>query len=239
MLVAIEGIDAAGKNTQAGLLRTRAEASGLSSAVLSFPRYGETRFAGFVADYLNGKYGDLGAVGPHFAGLLYAGDRMESRDAIRSFAETHDLVIFDRYVASNLAYQAAKLEPHRRDEFITWLAGIEYDIHGLPAADVTVLLDVPPATAAQLMTRKRERSYTAAVRDLHEQDLKYLSRCREVYHELAHANFRSKWMVVECTDAEGEMRPPNEISDLIWRPLAPRFLASPPPDAAPVLAPGL
>src|SRR5438309_1161111 len=68
MLVAIEGIDAAGKNTQAGLLRARAEASGLSAAVLSFPRYGETRYAQFVADYLNGAYGDLGSVGPHFAG---------------------------------------------------------------------------------------------------------------------------------------------------------------------------
>src|SRR5436305_4094553 len=171
MLIAIEGIDAAGKNTQAGLLRTRAEACGLSAAVLSFPRYGETRYAQFVADYLNGAYGDLGAVGPHFAGLLYAGDRMESRAMVRSLAEMNDLLIFDRYVASNLAYQAAKLAPHRREEFIAWLAEIEYDIHGLPPADVTVLLDVPPATAAQLMTRKRQRSYTADVRDLHERDL--------------------------------------------------------------------
>src|SRR5436190_2253058 len=114
MLLAIEGIDGAGKNTQAGLLRTRAEASGLSAAVLSFPRYGETRYAQFVADYLNGAYGDLGSVGAHFAALLYAGDRMESRDTVRALAEAHDLVVFDRYVASNLAYQAAKLEPQRR-----------------------------------------------------------------------------------------------------------------------------
>src|SRR5262249_41050956 len=110
MLVAIEGIDAAGKHTQASLLRKRAEGGGYSTGVLSFPRYTETRYGRFVADYLNGRYGDLSSVMPHFAALLYAGDRLESRDTIRELAETHDLLIFDRYIASNLAYQAAKLE---------------------------------------------------------------------------------------------------------------------------------
>src|SRR5205085_12065031 len=103
-----------------------------------------------------------------------------------------------------------------------WVAEIEYNIHDLPPADVTLLLDVPTSTTDRLIMQKQQRSYTGAARDLHERDLGYLSACREVYRELARATFRSEWLTVECVDANGEMLPPDEISGVVWQRVGPR-----------------
>src|SRR5688500_14078278 len=105
MILAIEGLDAAGKNTQTQLLVRRARAAGLRVATLAFPRYGQTFFAASVADYLNGRFGDLSAVDPRFAAMLDAGDRFESRGLIERLTTEHDLLVIDRYTASNLAHQ--------------------------------------------------------------------------------------------------------------------------------------
>src|SRR5437764_10848036 len=128
MLIAIEGIDGSGKHTQAELLKGKIRSLGKSTEVLSFPRYGQTLFAKCIAAYLNGEFGDLTSISPKSAALLYAGDRFESRDAIRQLSASQDVLIFDRYVASNLAHQAARVSNDLREDFISWLAKIEYEV---------------------------------------------------------------------------------------------------------------
>ena len=217
MLIAIEGIDASGKHTQAALLHDAATNAGLSAALLSFPRYGQTLFAASVADYLNGRFGDLAAVPPQFAALLYAGDRFETRATIAHLLATHDLLICDRYVASNLAYQAARLDPPDQPQLLSWIATVEHDIFALPRADLTFFLDVPVATAAQMLLHKDERTYTKDAADLHERDRTYLARCRTVYLSLASANVGSAWHVEPCVLDDGTLRAPLDIHDGLWR----------------------
>src|SRR5438477_4414931 len=118
MLIAIEGIDGAGKGTQSHLLRARLAQAGLHVELLSFPRYGETFFARSIADYLNGRFGPLKAIDPHLPAMLYAGDRFESRALIQQLGGAADVVLFDRYVASNLAHQAARVALDARPAFI-------------------------------------------------------------------------------------------------------------------------
>lgn len=216
MLVAIEGIDGSGKYTQSELLKVKAGECGKSAEVLSFPRYGKTLFAKSIADYLNGNFGDLAAVPTQFAALLYAGDRFESFALLEQLKQTHELLIFDRYVASNLAYQAAKLPPTERQDFIAWLSQIEYEIYGLPKADLTIYLDMPPTHALELVYKKHPRNYTTQAADIHEQDTSYLAKCREVYHMLAAMNFSSKWYTISCVNADGSIRNIAEISTDIW-----------------------
>lgn len=216
MLIAIEGIDGAGKRTQTERLKARLEANGFTVGVISFPRYGETIMARAVADYLNGKFGDIGDMPAHFPALLYAGDRFESRTLLCELLNARDIVLADRYVASNLAYQGAKLGDAERAEFIDWMTRIEHDVYQLPLADLTVYLDVPVQVSSSLVAKKPKRSYTDATKDLHERNADYMAACRDVYSMLIGAQHRSQWVAVACTDHHGVMRDINTIHAAIW-----------------------
>jgi len=220
MLLAIEGIDGAGKGTLTRALLARAAAAGVSAASLAFPRYGETGFARLVADYLNGRFGRLDQVSVHFAATLYAGDRLESLPRLRALVAGHRLVVLDRYVASNAAYNAAKLPPADRPTFLDWLYEMEHDYLALPLADTTCLLRTPPAVAGELVGRKGARDYTSAKADLHEKDRRYLERVAEVYEALAGEQRRSRWLVLDSIGSHG-LRAPEAIADDLWRRLQP------------------
>ena len=220
MFVAIEGIDGAGKGTLTASLKARGEAAGVSVATLSFPRYEETSFSRLIAQYLNGEYGALDDVPARFAALLYAGDRFESRTMLAEMIAGHDLVICDRYVASNMAYQAARLKPSERAGFLDWLDATEHGVFGLPRPERTLWLTTDTATADALVARKGARSYTAKTRDLHEADSGLLERVAGVYAELAAAD-PVHWRPVRALDAEGALRPPDAIAEDAWAELKP------------------
>lgn len=217
MLIAIEGIDGCGKGTQTGLLVERAAAEGLHFAAFSFPRYGANAFAVATARYLNGEFGDLHAVPPEFAALLYAGDRLATRDELLAACDSADAVICDRYVPSNLAHQAAKLPADRRDQFLTWLSDIEYGIHRMPRPECVVYLRLPVATAAALVAKKARRAYTDLSADIHESDRDYLQACQDVYDTLAASDDASPWLTFDCLDASGSLLAAEEISEQLWR----------------------
>lgn len=221
MFVALEGIDGAGKNTLAQGLQARARAVGLRTERLSFPRYEETAFGGLVGRYLNGAFGGLDQVSPYFSALLYAGDRYESRNDIAAALAASDLVIADRYCASNIAYHAAKLDQAERADFIAHFDDIEHRAFGLPRPDRYVLLAIPPTIAATLVAQKATRGYTAKAADLHEENRAYLTRCDAVYRQLAREQSGTPWQVFDIVDNDGQLRPPEVIADTVWAALAP------------------
>ncbi len=189
--------------------------------LLSFPRYGKTLMAHTIADYLNGRFGDLNATPPEFAALLYAGDRLESRGMLLENLGTHDVVVVDRYVASNAAYQAAKLGEDRREEFLLWHDSLEYEVYGLPEADITLLLDVPVGLSSRLVAMKDPRDYTRDAADLHERNTAYMDRCRQMYSLLLQRQHRSRWLRVVCTDSDGKLRSKATIHQSIRDALVP------------------
>src|SRR6478752_4883900 len=101
----MEGIDGSGKGTQAALLQERLNRAGTRTALLSFPRYQETAFGTQIGKFLNAEFGGLDQVHPILASLLFAGDRFESRSLIHQSLADHQIVLCDRYVASNIAHQ--------------------------------------------------------------------------------------------------------------------------------------
>ena len=212
-LVALEGIDGSGKGTQARLLYDRFVAAGRSAMLLGFPRYSETLFGRAVGDFLNGRFGALGDVHPFLASLLYAGDRFESRRLLLEAAAEHDVLVIDRYVASNLAHQGAKLGGDERREFLDWIGTIEHGIFELPRPDLVVLLDLPPGRAQQLIANKRPRDYTDKAADIQEADADYLARVRQVYLDLAEG--APDWHRVDCFE-EGEVRTIESVGEEIW-----------------------
>jgi dTMP kinase len=212
-LIAIEGIDGSGKGTQASLLRDRFLAEGASAALLSFPRYSETTFGGFVGEYLNGRYGSLDQVHPFLAALLFAGDRFESRQTLLDALARHDVVICDRYVASNVAHQAAKRAGDDREELIRRIETVEFEVFALPRPGRTILLDLSVDNARRLIAKKAKRPYTDRAEDLHESDGLYLGAVGDVYR-LRQANDPT-WSKIDC-ERSGVVRPIDEIRDEVW-----------------------
>ena len=158
MLIALEGLDQSGKETQAKLLRDRLRETGLKARVVSFPDYG-TSIGEEIARALQGERD----YGPEVMQLLYVANRYERRPDIKRWQQTGIALLFDRYIASSIAYGEAEGLDAR------WLADLQ---RFLPQPDVTILLDIAPDTA---VTRK------ATGRDRYEQDLALQARVRESY----------------------------------------------------------
>lgn len=169
MLIAFEGLDQSGKETQARHLRARIEQD-RKVHPLSFPDY-ETPIGREIARALAGER----EFGPDVMQLLYVANRCEYLPKIEMWLAADSVVMCDRYRASSIAYgEAQGLDP-------AWLNDIQ---RYLPPATITVLLDIAPETAV-------ERKATG--RDRYERDLSLLSRVRESYRRQAE---QSDWVLI-------------------------------------------
>lgn len=209
LLIAIEGIDGSGKHTQARLLEHSLTARGFSVLATGFPQY-ESWFGHMVGKFLNGDFGSLSDVDPHFSALLYAGDRFEAKPRLESALNEGKIVLVDRYVASNLAHQVARATAEKRSEFLRWIEHLEYAIYGLPRENLILYLRVPPSQAQKLVSQKSERNYTRKTHDIQEKSLHHLEDAAEMYDMLS----RSKpWATIQCYDASNNsLRLPEDIA---------------------------
>ncbi|MDT5046309.1 MAG: dTMP kinase [Mycobacterium sp.] len=208
MLIAIEGVDGAGKRTLAQGLREAFEAAGRSVATLAFPRYGQSVAADVAAEALHGQHGDL-ASSVYAMAMLFALDRAGGAETIRDLRRDHDVVILDRYVASNAAYSAARLHQQADGEVVGWVHDIEYHRLHLPAPDWQVLLGVSAELADQ-RARHRARHDASRARDAYERDTELQQRTGAVYAGLAAAGWGGRWLVVD-----GEVEPGRLAADLM------------------------
>ena len=208
-LIAVEGIDGSGKRTQVKLLADALLARGRSVFSTGFPQY-DSWFGKMVGQFLNGDFGSLETVDPHFTALLYAGDRFEAKSCLEGALGEGKIVIADRYIGSNLAHQTARVPPAARAGFITWIEHLEYGIYDLPREALVLYLRVPPRAAQQLVTRKSTRSYTKVKKDIQEASLRHLAAASAIYDRLAQ---RANWVTIECFDEKHRaVRSPESIA---------------------------
>ena len=174
-----------------------------------FPQY-DSWFGKMVGQFLNGDFGPLDTVDPHFTALLYAGDRFEAKPKLEAALDKGQIVLVDRYIGSNLAHQTARVPPEQRDAFRRWIEHLEYGIYDLPHEDLILYLRVPPVEAQKLVVQKSERSYTTAKHDILEASLRHLEQAADMYDLLSR---EAPWVTIDCFDAtRGTMRPPKEIA---------------------------
>ena len=77
-LIAIEGLDGCGKQTQSALLKESLAAAGYAVSSIDFPRYGK-KSAVLCEAYLHGEFGENAAdVNAYAASTLFAVDRYTS-----------------------------------------------------------------------------------------------------------------------------------------------------------------
>jgi dTMP kinase len=194
-LVVIEGLDGAGKRTLTDRLLRALHARGARSATLAFPRYDADVHAELARDALHGRLGDL-AGSVHAMAVLFALDRRAAAGDLRATVAAHDLVVVDRYVASNAAYGAARLHQDACGEFVAWVHDLEIDRFGLPVPDRHLLLDVPRAVAAERAAH-RERTEPGRARDRYESDAALQDRTGAVYRGLAATGWLAPWTVLD------------------------------------------
>ena len=172
-LIAFEGLDQSGKQTQAELLRDRLVDGGRLVRLLSFPAY-ETPIGVEIERALRGAR----EYGPEVMQLLYIANRYELKPTIEREHERGTVIICDRYLASSIAYgEAQGLDAE-------WLQTIQTH---LPQPDVTVLLDIAPEVSARRKTTDRDK---------YERDLALLGRVRDSYRRQAQAN---GWIVLDAS----------------------------------------
>ena len=168
LLIAFEGLDQSGKQTQAEMLRDRLRAGGHKARLVSFPDYA-TSIGEEIARALQGER----EYGPDVMQLLYVANRYERKADLLRWLEGGLILVCDRYTASSIAYgEAQELDPE-------WLLEIQ---KFLPPAHLTILLDISPETA---VARK------SVDRDRYERDLALQNRVRDSYHRQAGA---SQWV---------------------------------------------
>ncbi|HNM86319.1 MAG: dTMP kinase [Mycobacterium sp.] len=203
MLIVIEGLDGAGKRTLTDGLRAAFGDAGKSVSTLAFPRYGRSVHADLAAEALHGQHGDL-ADSVYAMAMLFALDRAGAATELAELTATHDVVILDRYVASNAAYSAARLHQGVDGEVVDWVFRLEFGRFGLPKPDHQLLLDVSPQLAAQ---RAEHRAATEAGRDrdAYERDGGLQQRTAAVYGELAAAGWAGPWLTVGPDDKAADV----------------------------------
>ena len=170
-LIAFEGLDQSGKQTQAELLRDWLKAQGRKARLVSFPDYG-TSIGEEIARALQGER----EYGPDVMQLLYIANRYERKPDLGRWLEGGLTLVCDRYMASSIAYgEAQGLDP-------VWLTEMQ---RFLPLPALTIMLDIAPATA---VARK------SVDRDRYERDLAMQGRVRESYRRQAEA---AGWVVLD------------------------------------------
>jgi dTMP kinase len=193
VLIVIEGVDGAGKRTLTNGLRASFEANDKSVATLAFPRYSQSVEADLAAEALHGGHGDL-SESVYAMAVLFALDRAGARDEIDHLNSAYNVVILDRYVASNAAYSAARLHQDADGVVVEWVRTLEYERLHLPKPDWQVQLDVPTELAAERAERRANEEADRA-KDSYERDDGLQRRTGEVYSALAAAQWCGRWLV--------------------------------------------
>lgn len=190
LIIAIEGIDGAGKNTLSRSLRGLLADAGVTVATLGFPAYGRTPFADFADDALHGRLGDV-AESAWAMALLFALDRRDMRDEVVAAAESADVLVLDRYVASNAAYSWGRTGDRA---IVDWVHEQEFGRHGMPVPDLQVHLGTGVAEAARRAAH-RESVDDSRARDVYERDGGLQARVARAYADLAAESWASPWFV--------------------------------------------
>lgn len=200
-LITIEGIDGVGKTTQSVELAKNLRVLGYGCHGISFPRY-YTPIGQEIRKHQNDK--TLNKLTLEEITRLYASDRSQAQKSEILFWINYDsIVINNRYMESNLAYQGARFFEKRREVW-DYIRKVELEEFGIRPSDIVILLDIPVEYSAKAMEDQ------GRFLDVNEEDLDYQKKVRACYLELAALNSES-WIVFDCLREDKKTRNPIDV----------------------------
>jgi dTMP kinase len=212
-LIVIDGTDGSGKATQTRLLVYRLKQLGYKVETIDFPQY-NTKSAGLIENYLEGKYGEADEVNPMIASCFYACDRYDSSFKIKNWLKEGKIVIVDRYVTSNMAHQGCKINNlSARKDFYSWLYRLEHNLFQIPEPDLTLILHVEAEIAQNLLKKRQRSDWKDKKQDIHEDKIEHLRKAEQIYLEIARSF--SNINLIRCT-RDRKILNPDKINTLVW-----------------------
>ena len=213
LLIAIEGVDSSGKATQTKILFEKMKNENRKVMMVEFPDY-KSNSSALIKMYLNGDFGkNPNEVNPYAASVFFAADRFASfNTSWKGFYEDGGIIICDRYVTSNMIYQAAKFKSIREMEnYLDWLADLEFEKLELPEPDIVVFLNIPPGFCFDLIKNRMNKITGEKEKDIHEKNEKYIKKTYDAALIIAE---KYKWKILDCIE-DGQIMSIEKISSLI------------------------
>ena len=213
MLIVLEGLDGAGKSTQLKMVTSYFTSLDRKVDYLHFPRYTAPIYGELIAKFLRGDFGAIDQVHPQLVALLFAEDRRDAASLIRSWVNQGHVVILDRYVYSNIAFQCAKLaDPQESAALRDWILDLEFGRYGIPRPTLNLFLDVPVEfvdTKLRQSRRGGDRRYLEGKADIHEADIEFQMRVRDLYRR--QCDLDASFLRIDCADDQGQMLPAADV----------------------------
>jgi dTMP kinase len=213
----IEGLDGSGKSTQVEILCKYLDERSVKYQYLHFPRLEIGLYGKLIARFLRGEMGDIDQVDPYLVALIFAGDRMDAKAMLEQWMQEDYLVIVDRFVYSNIAFQCAKYtEKEAQAKLADWIIDLEFGQNKLPVPDMNIFLNVPFHFTRDRLTEQRggdDREYLNGQIDIHEKDLEFQENVSKIYHTICME--LGNLTIIDCADKTGAMKRPNVIFEKI------------------------
>jgi len=205
-LLVLCALDSGGKGTQLKLIQTYLSDLNISFKSYHLPTYQHNYFSEIIAKYLRGELGKLDDVDPLFVATMFAMDRLRFLPDLEKMLKENTVVILDRYIFSNVAYQGAKFKTLEESEHIReWIKKFEFDFLKLPYPDLNLFFDVPIDVIKERLEKERkgeDRAYLNGKQDIHEADIEFQDRVRQNFLEEMYHSRNCK--IVRCSS---EMTP--------------------------------
>lgn len=213
-MVVIEGLDGAGKSTQIDLLQKHFKTFNIETKFIHFPMLDQGVYGALISEFLRGEFGTLEEVHPKLVALLFANDRNEHKETLKQWLEEGYMILTDRYVNSNIAFQCAKLRNPKEKELLKkWILDYEYSKNELPVPAVSFFLDVHMDEIGKTLSGVRsgtERNYLKGKEDIHEQSFDLQKSVYAEYHQMLKE--QNNFIKIEGHASNGDRLQPEVIS---------------------------
>ena len=171
-----------------------------------------------IARFLRGEFGPIDGLDPYLVAMLYAGDRYSASTVIREWLSIGSVVVVDRYVMSNIAFQCAKLKNENdKVKLRNWIFQFEYNYYQIPRPGLSVFLDVPMDFVKNNLENERkgnDRAYLQGKQDIHEAETSFQEVVRQEYLEAIKLD--TTFERLDCAKG-GKMKPANDVFDEIQK----------------------
>lgn len=194
LLLAVEGVDGSGKNTQVTNVENYLLSLGYKVKVYRFPQY-DTPIGNVIATYLRGDFGDINNIPYELISIAYAADRVAMKNEIQNLLNAGYIILLDRYTYSNVFNIAKMNDESKWIERVSWIEDIEFNQMGVVKPNLNIYLHVDPKISIQRIKERGKREYQQGKDDVYESNHKILIDAAKLYYELA--TTKNNWLLID------------------------------------------